>query len=229
MAFTGDNLRNPFSGYPRTRIRRDARGRKWYVVDIRYLSPLGARIGDGLGKALSVALFFGALYGLAKYDITAWWLWLPALIAPLALKDLWRCFFRQMLRAHRRVALSAGLIRISGKTFDRNRVRGFIPRPHPWAITEQRRHTHEQRKAQRAKNPPEPAPLYYGEETMLITCVFAGGSRDICAVFGLKERSAILLRLNGINDALNAESGAGTGHPIEPAADTPAGRGGIPE
>lgn len=228
MASGTHDIQAPFSGYPRTAKRTDWRGRTWYEVEIGYLHPLGARIADSLGALFAGSLTLAALYALSTRHIDLWWAWAVALLAPSALTELWRKLFRLALRSRAHVALSRDLIRIRGKSFDRHHVRGFLTRQHPHRFTEHRQATHRQRLAQRSRSVAMPRPLYYGEDTAIVTCITAGTVLKICTVFGLKDAGDILIRLNGINDALNGELGAGTGLPINPKADSPSGRGGIP-
>lgn len=229
MAFLTSKPQSSFSGYPETRLRKDWRGREWYVVDIRYLSPFGAKAGDNLGNLAAFGLFCGAIAALSDNNVTLWWTWLASLIAPFALIDLWRAMFRKLLRRHQRVALSRELIRIRGKAYDRHKVLGFSADHHNQFLEEQERITHRRQLAQRSKGKPSRIRLYYGEETRVLFCEFADNRVEICTIFGLKDRQAIHARLNRINDALNGELGAGIGAPISTTADSPKGRGGIPE
>ena len=224
MAFFTNGVRPPFDGYPQTRLRKDWRGREWYVVDIRYLSPLGAKAADNLGVLFGIGLLCAAIFHLSEDKTASGWAWAAALILPFALAGLWQHMFRWVLRSHARVSLSKDLIRIGGKTYDRHLVRGFAFRHHPYAATEHRLVTHRQQRMRSAR----PLPLYYGQETGIVACVLTGGAHNICTVFGPKQHNEILIRLNGINDALNGDLGVGIGAPISAGADTPAGRGGIP-
>ncbi|PQO22441.1 hypothetical protein C2I36_12925 [Rhodobacteraceae bacterium WD3A24] len=95
---------------------------------------------------------------------------------------------------------------------------------------ERRKAQHLNMIAQRSKAmPAKPRPLYHGERTRQVACRMDGELVPICTVFGQQEFMAICVRLNAINDALNAELGAGLGRPLDPSADSPQGRGGIPE
>lgn len=229
MLFTREKKPQAFTGYPKTRLRRDWRGREWHVVNIRHLTPFWARVGDHLGTVSAPALALGALYTIGQQDQAEWWVWAAGLIAPFALVDVWRMAFRRLLRRTTRVKLNRDDIKIGRRSIPRHLVTGFTAEAHPQKLHEQEENAHKMRVSQRRKGKPERIRSYFGDDTCVIVCGAGPRTTDVCTVVGLADRRAILARLNGVNDALNGDLGVGIGIAITTAADTAPGRGGIPE
>ena len=230
MASRRREIETTFGGYPETFVETDRHGTEWLVVVIRYLHPWAARCADELGKLCGLALAGGVLYWLYKQNITVWWLWIVLPLVPVSLNRQWGLLLRHLLRFRATVRLSGDGILVGRETLDRHQVRGFellddFDRMHE----ERRTAQHLNRLAQQPKAKPlKPRPLYHGERTKQIVCVLSGRMVRICTVFGQQDFLAIRKRLNGINDALNGELGAGIGTPMSASADTPDGRGGVP-
>ncbi|MCC7428670.1 MAG: hypothetical protein IT557_17395 [Alphaproteobacteria bacterium] len=218
----------PFGNYPRTIRKTDRKGRVRYIVDIKYLHPFGAKCGDLLGQAFAAALLFGGGYLLIRHNVAEWWMWGAVLVPPFALLRLWQHLFRKLLRIRTRVIICRDFVRFGKRRLPRDTVEGFAEFGHDYANEEQRRATYRQQQAQRSGRAALPPRLYYGPDTRLIGCKVPGAAYTVCTIYGLRDANNIRIRLNGINDALNAERGAGLGRPIDASADTPAGRGGIP-
>ncbi|MGD9537136.1 MAG: hypothetical protein AB7P52_05205 [Alphaproteobacteria bacterium] len=229
MSFLKPKVEQPLKGGFRVYTRTDWRGRTWQVAKFSSLHPFAARCADTLGKASSAGLCIGGLYLLAVSHVKERLVWVAAFL-PLCLVGICQKLFRRLFRARRAVWFNDDFVRIRGKRYNRHQLRGFAAREDdPKAHDEQRLAAHRQQQARRRPNPSPPPPLYYGPETRTIVGVFDVGMVKVRKVYGLANVNDILVLLNGINDAHNARLGAGIGRPVDPAADNPPGRGGIPD
>ena len=212
---TAGCIHTPFDGFPITRQIAGQDGNPVFIVSPRTLTPLRAKIADALGTASTLSLAAGCLFYLQTFPIATNWAIAGLLATPLLAYPLFTAIWRFLLKTKTRIVLTPSSFKFKAgrdwQAYDRTLPHGFAVLAHDKAQTEAKRHDHLTRLAQAEGEIISPK-SYYGQAFHLCL-IYAGQRVDITTIYGRKEASAILARLqlcDGVLDTACGINGATT-------------------
>lgn len=221
----------PLEGSPRAVVRNDANGHPRFRVMPFALTPLRAKLADGIAALALLGLLFVAI---------AWVI--DRLDAPLGGTASRLAFLvviyvvvagvvRLALQKPSWIEMSTEAITVrrlfGSQRFDRNIEHSFALLMHDKAHDEQRRNEFAERKAS-AKGSVIQMEEYYAK-SFHVVLVYAGQRRDLLTVYGQKDAASIVARLQYCDRCLNEAMRMGGGiheRPEDEWNDVP---GGLPE
>lgn len=206
-------VEQPLRGRPHTRESKDANGQPSFTIRAFELTPLRAKVADGINAALLLMMIFVAVCWVidrfhAPLAGTA-----SRLVFLAAVYLVMAALVRLALHRFTRIDMSTTAIavrRLLGwQRFDRNIEHSFALLFHDAARQEQKDNEFDVRKAS-AKGEVIRKVDYYGE-SFHVVMVYAGQRRDLLTVYGQKEASAIVARLQYCDRCLNEAMRMGGG------------------
>ncbi|MCR9196256.1 MAG: hypothetical protein NXH88_16065 [Hyphomonas sp.] len=220
-----------FKEQPRTTLRYDRKGNPRFDIEIRALTPLGAKMADWTTELATVAGLYLTLKETAHMADPAGWLWGAAIAVPLILRPALRWSFQGSYKNTTRVRLTAEHFTIFGgwrrRKFDRDLPHSFAVIEHDDKEWEREKLELEVRQAGRKGRVISPK-KYYGESYHLIF-EHLGERHDIAAIYGKKEALAAQARLAACDDRIDTLTRQGPGTPFAPADEWAAAPGDLPK
>lgn len=218
---------NPLSGRPVTFELLDGHGKPKFTIKPEELTPLRCKAADGfkflIGVVLSITCIL-AILGLPAFFVEpVLRIIVPAVIAYFVLGWM----FRSVLKRNTKIVMTTEAISVrrwyGWVRYNRNLPHQFALLNHDKMREEQQRHEHEVRKAS-AGGRVLRKKAYYAE-SFHIVLVYAGQRRDLLTVYGQKEATAIVTRLQYCDGRLNEATrmGAGGGQTPDEEWNTAAG------
>jgi len=226
---TGPEVRHPFEGKPLTREVTDENGNVRFEVTAAVLTPLRARIADGLALWTAGAVAALLILYVMNHDPN-----LPTLLlagSAWFLHPLFRLAWRKSLRRSVQIVITAEEFRFRGwsgwRSFDRKLQHRFALILHDKARRERDRHELEERKAQQRKKIIKKRRYY--QESYHLAFEYIGQRNDVAAIYGRPEAQAVLARLKGVDEVMTAHTNGGGGTPLRPQQEWVEQPGAIPE
>lgn len=220
----------PFTGWPRTRLLHDRKGKPRFEIEITALTPLRAKIADGVSILAMLGGMALTVTDTAQTENPEPWHWVAAIAVPILFQPLLKWMFRQQFKKTTRVQLTEDAITVRGfpkRTYDRRLRHSFSVEEHDESQHERVALARIVRQAARRGRDLEPT-IYYGEARHLVL-QHLGQRRDITAVFGVKEAEDASARLNACDDHLNSLLGKSAGTAFDPDDDWSDAPGGLPK
>jgi hypothetical protein len=224
-------IRSPFSGKPATRQVLDRNGAPAFDVQPRVLTPVRAMAANWLTGLGVVAGLGHSLAVVAATPNPDSGLLTAALVVPLAGGFVLYEALRSLLR--KRVRMMLTLEQFSVKTlfgwkhYDRLLPHRFALFQHDWMRAEQELAEFHAAQAQ-MKRKVIRKPRWYASSFHL-SFDYLGQRNDVVTVYGPKEATAIVTRLNACDSVLDALARRGQGTPLTPADEWGDQPGAIPE
>lgn len=212
----------PWEGYPRTRARVDAHGRRMFTIKPRALTPLRAQLADGLAQLLALGTTVaGYAYLIRMPDAPPDWVWLvPLAFAPVTLPPL-RLTFKQFLKRSFRIDVTHDAVKLrtwwgGWKSFQRTLPHKVSVLEHDQAQLERQFEDLKRVRAQQRGEPAKFPKQYYGH-SFHIALDYVGQRYDLLTVFDQKHASAIAARIRACGQLLDGDAGHGDGVADDPS------------
>jgi len=226
-----EQYKSPFEGEPRTDQKTDETGAMTFTVTTRTLTPLRARIVDGVTVLLILYIaVIGILVGIREHDP---WAWVFLVGGPLAGHRVIRRWIAEefetktvMHFTDTTFAVKHGLAG-AWESFDRRHAHRFALVQHDHARREQAEHEHGQRIDQTKGRATWRTPYY--QESYFVSFEYLGQRNDLMAVYGRQEALAILARLKACDEVMESQARNGKGVPLNPRDEWGEQPGDIPE
>lgn len=220
--------RNPLSGWPYTRERRDAHGQPEFMVAFAVMTPLRMKVAHRLGEwaGLVIAIATGAVF--AIYPVQG--VVEVALAIGMSLAALFITIVLLMLALRRggEIVMTTGAISVrrwyGWQRFARDLEHSFALAPHDRTAEEQRANDLAIRQAAAQGKVIQPA-VYYGQSYHVVL-VYGGHRIDLASIYGPNDASAVVARLKYcdrcLNDAVRMSGGISK-RPEDDWIETPGG------
>ena len=204
---------SPLAGKPRTRVRENAAGAAGFHITPRVLTPFRAKAADNLHLWLCVLwLMFCAVACATNPKPLLWALGESAAMFVVAY-FLLRIVIVWAFRAKTEIRLDADAVKVRRwlwwRSFERSQVCGFALLQHDAAEDERLQHEFEKQEAAQKGKVAKPTPYYL--RSFHVVMVYAGQRVDLLSVYGQKEASAIVARLQLCNQKLDEAAGVRAG------------------
>lgn len=226
-----EQYKSPFEGEPRTEQTFDEAGHMSFTVTTRTLSPLRARIADGLTAALiAYVVLIGIAVGIREQDP---WAWLFLCGIPLIFCRVIRRWVAHEFRQKAVMSFTDNSFSVKrglrGKTesFDRRHAHRFALIQHDRAREEQLRHEYERQEDQLKRRTVWRAPYY--QDSYVVSFEYLGQRNDLIEVYGRPQALAILARLKACDEVMESQARKGNGVPLHPRDEWGDQPGDIPE
>lgn len=211
-------LKQPFEGEPETREVSTADGQTEYHVTVKELTPLRARVAD-IADVLVGIYVTGLIIALFLNDPHQDWA--AVVTAALFFGCYWKARpgLRNSFRKKTKLRLNAEHLAIWQSAgwvcFDRKLPHRFGILQHDYAQMEKLKVEFERQKAAMKRKVLFRKP-YYGDS--FIVCLdYLGQRQDLVTVYGRKEASAVVARLQACDEIIESRLRQGRGAPIDPA------------
>lgn len=211
-------LKQPFEGEPETREVSTADGQTEYHITVKELTPLRARLADAADVLFCLymaGLIIAMLLNEPNKDLAVWLT--AALIAGFSHKA--RPGLRDSFRKKTRLRLNAEHIAVwqSGGwvCFDRKLPHRFGILQHDYAPMEKLKVEFDRQKAAMKRKVLFRKP-YYGD-SFIVCLEYLGQRHDLVTVYGRKEASAVVARLQACDEIIESRLRQGRGAAIDPA------------
>lgn len=201
-------MKSPLEGRPATFALTGEDGRLAFQVMPHELTPLRAKLADGISSLCGLGLFAASMVTLPDWrhpDLSV----LVAAIAGAAIGS-WVLHFaaRQAFRVTTRIEMDLDSIRVQRvlgwKSYDRRLAHRFALLPHDHAELERRRNELDTREAA-ARGQVVQKPVYYGD-SFHVVLVYEGHRVDLLSVFGRQQAAAVVARLQYCDRQLEQEA-----------------------
>jgi uncharacterized membrane protein len=221
--------RNPLSGNPHTVQTRDRDGMPRFNITPRELTPGGAKLVDAICAVVGAMLALGnvAVVVTSHTGTTAI---LQSIIASFALYCAIAWSVRRALRRETSIRMTTEAISVrrwhGWQHYARDLEHRFALQAHDNAKHEQQQHEYEIKRAS-ARGRFVRKTAYYGE-SFHVVLLHAGHRQDLLTVYGQKEATAIIARLQYCDRCLDEAMSMGGGikqRPEDEWNDTPGGLG----
>ena len=224
-------IEQPLSGRPRTRRRADANGHPEFFITVRELTPLRAKIADAITSAIfGLSILTLGLWVFLTYEGPVDEM-IAGVVTMAAHAFALSCACRFALRRKTRIVMRTATISVrrwyGWQHFDRNLEHRFVLLNHDEARAEQLRHDLAVREAA-AKGRVIQKKAYYAE-SFHVVLAYAGHRRDLLAVYGPTEASAVVARLQYCDRVLNEAMRMGGGVGQRPEDEWTAAPGELPQ
>ena len=226
---TGPKVRHPFQGKPLTREVTDENGNLRIEVRAAVLTPLRARIADELALCTAVAVPTLLILYVTQHDPT-----LPKLVfaaASFFLRPVFELAWRQSLRRTVKMVVTEKEFRFrtwaGWRVFDRALNHRFGLILHDKARRERDQHELEEQKAQQTKKVIKKKRYY--QDSYHLAFEYVGQRNDIVAIYGRPEAQAVLARMKGVDEVINARAKRSDGAAMRPEDQWVDQPGAIPE
>lgn len=222
---------NPLSGRPVTYALQDINGQPKFIIKPEELTPLRCMAADGikflLGVVLSVTCVVAILNLPAFFVEPVLRIIAPAVIAYFVFGWL----FRIVLKRNTKIVMTTEAISVrrwyGWVRYNRNFPHQFALLNHDKTLEEKQRYELATRKAS-AKGQIIQKKVYYGQ-SFHVVLVYAGQRRDLLTVYGQKEATAIVTRLQYCDGRLNESMNIGGGSGQTPDEEWNSTAGGLNE
>lgn len=211
-------LKQPFEGEPETREVSTADGQTEYHIAVKELTPLRARVAD-VADVLVGLYVTGLIIALLLNDPHQDW---AALVtAALFFGLYWRARpgLRDSFRKKTKLRLNAEHLAVwqSGGwvCYDRKLPHRFGILQHDYAPMEKLKYEFERQKAAMKRKVLFRKP-YYGD-SFIVCLEYLGQRQDLVTVYGRKEASAVVARLQACDEIIESRLRQGRGAAIDPA------------
>jgi hypothetical protein len=229
MSPTGPRVRHPFHGKPVTREVTDENGNLRIEVTARVLTPLRAKIADELAVWTTIAVPALLILYVMNHDPS-----LPKLVFAAAtgfLRPWFEWVWRKGLRRTVKMVITAEEFRFrtwrGWRSFDRNLQHRFALILHDKARLERDRHELEERTAQQRKRVIKKRRYY--QDSYHLSFDYLGQRNDVVTIYGRPEAQAVLARMRGVDEVINARAKRGDGTAMRPEDQWVEQPGAIPE
>jgi hypothetical protein len=226
---TGPEVQHPFHGKPLTREVSDENGNLRVEVTAEVLTPVRARIADELAIWTAAAVTALLILYVMNHDPS-----LPKLVfaaATFFLRPVFELAWRKSLRRIVKMVITEKEFRyrtwLGWRVFDRNLQHRFGLILHDNARREHDRHELEERQAQQRKKVIKKRRYY--QDSYHLAFEYVGQRNDIVAIYGRPEAQAVLARMKGVDEAINARAKRGDGTAMRPEDQWVEAPGAIPE
>ncbi len=212
----GRNNRHPFDGKPETHEVADENGNPEFQVSARVLTPLRAKIADELALWTTVAVPALLVLYVMNHDPS-----LPKLVfaaATLFLRPVFELAWRKSLKRTLKMVITAEQFRFrtwrGWRTFDRHLQHRFALILHDKARQERDKHELEERTAQQRKRVIKKRRYY--QDSYHLSFDYVGQRNDVVTIYGRPEAQAVLARMRGVDEVINARAKRGDGTAMRP-------------
>ncbi|MGG6351652.1 hypothetical protein [Pseudomonas putida] len=201
-------MKSPLEGRPSTLQLTDENGRLAFRVMPHELTPLRAKLADGISSLCGLGLFAGSIATMPDWrhpDLSV----LVAAIVGAAMGS-WVLHFmaRQAFRITTRIEMDLNSIRVrrvlGWTTYDRRLAHRFCLLPHDRTELERRSNELATREAA-ARGEVVQQPIYYGD-SFHVLLAYEGHRVDLLSVFGRKPAASVLARLQYCDRLLEQEA-----------------------
>lgn len=222
---------SPYHGFPATHQILDRNGKRAFVIQPCYLTPLAARAVLFTANLLAISLMLLGFSFLADHPELSGWLWIVAFSAPWLLRPLLEEFMTIVFRKTKTMMLTELTFEVRGvlgrKIYDRTLGHKFSLVGHDYTQAEKRYHEHVVRQAAQKGKVIAKSPIF--GESFHLSYDFLGQRNDVLTVYGQKTALAIVTRLKACDEVLNNQMGGGDGFPTRPEDQWSDQPGDIPE
>lgn len=223
--------RSPFDGAPDTAVYADSDGKRAFIVDAKYLTPLRYQATIVFSNFAGLAIMILGSWGvLATPQISNGIVLIPLLL-PWVTWPLIFLAFRSLLNKCTTVELDESQVIIKGKggdiSYDRRLEHKFALLPHDKARIEQIKHDLAVRREASRGRAIAKLPIY--GNSYHLSFDYLGQRNDLMTIYGQEEAMCILTRLIACDEVLNAQSGLGEGFSTGPEDDWKASPGDLSE